>query len=165
MCLLGLVVGILFFVWSCLSPTDFGGRIKDFNFKKKKKVTITATEVDTEMLAERHIGSCFLHSGKLLESSTNVNSHNVLNSQVWEKLQVFGPCRNFALYLSVTRLSRAAFIFLSRHTHSFQMQSILRSHYTASKPGFWEDTSVPSFPGNKIYIHAVLKVKLHSLLL
>lgn len=35
-CLLGLVVGVLLFIWSCLSLTDFGGRIKDFNFKKKK---------------------------------------------------------------------------------------------------------------------------------
>lgn len=36
MCLLGLVVGILVFTWSCLFLTDFGGRIKDFNFKEKK---------------------------------------------------------------------------------------------------------------------------------
>lgn len=43
-CLLGLVVEILFSVWSCLSLTDFGGRIKDFNFKKKK-VSITAQKL------------------------------------------------------------------------------------------------------------------------
>lgn len=65
-CLLGLVVGVLLFIWSCLSLTDFGGRIKDFNFKKKK-VTTTTTKIDTEMLAERHISSCFLYSGKLRE--------------------------------------------------------------------------------------------------
>jgi len=35
MCALGLVVGILSVTWSCLSPPDFGGRIKDFNLKKK----------------------------------------------------------------------------------------------------------------------------------
>lgn len=98
-----------------------------------KTVTITTTKVDTEMLAERHISSCFLYSGKLLESSTNVNSHTVLNSQVWEKLEVFGSRRNFALYPSVTRLFRAASISSSTHTHSFQTQSILRSHYTASR--------------------------------
>lgn len=118
-CLLGLVMGVFFFTWSCLFPTDFGGRIKDFNLKKK--VTITTTKIGTEMLAKMHISSCFLYSGELLEGS-NVNSHNVLISQVWEKLQVFGTCRNFALYLSVTRLFRAAFIFLSRHTHSFRTQ-------------------------------------------
>lgn len=116
----------------CLSLTLVAAS-KISTLGKKKKVTTTTTKVDSEMLAERHISSCFLYSGKLTESSTNVNSHSVLNSYVWKKLQVFGTCRNFALYLSVTRLFRATFMFLSRHTDSFQTQSILRSHYTASR--------------------------------
>lgn len=118
-CLLGLVVGVLLFIWSCLSLTDFGGRIKDFNFKEKKKLPPQQQKLIQRCWLKgtsAHV-SCTQENS---ESLTNVNSHNVLNSQVSEKLQVFGTCRNFALYLSVTRLFRAAFIFLSRHTDSFQ---------------------------------------------
>lgn len=64
------------------------------------------------MLAERHISPLFLYSV--------LSSHNVMNSQVWWKLQVVVTCRNFAFYVSVTNLLRAALIILFIPTDSFQ---------------------------------------------
>lgn len=112
---LGLVVGMLSFTRSCLTLTDLGGRSKDFTYLKNNNKNwneLAEHKDDTSMLAEMHISSLFLYS--------ILNSHNVMNSQVWWKLQVFVTCRNFAFYLSVTNLFRAVLIILFMPTDSFQ---------------------------------------------
>lgn len=106
MCLVDLVGGILSFPWSCLSLSDLGGRIKDFNFKKKKE--LAEHKDDTVMSAKRHNSSHFLHS--------ILNSHNVLNSQVWWKLQVFGHWQDFCFIPSSRQpLQRCSIILIKTH--------------------------------------------------
>lgn len=130
----------VYWVWSWVFSCSFGPVCLSLTLVAASKIS-TLRKKKLPPQQQKLIQRCWLKGTSAhvfctqenSDSLTNVNSHNVLNSQVSEKLQVFGTCRNFALYLSVTRLFRAAFIFLSRHTDSFQTQSILRSHYTATK--------------------------------